>query len=106
MKYSLRTHNLEVSDLDRQQMDEKLDRLEKHIQIPFVADVSLERHTLRSAGETVTCIIRVEQGKQLFRSERSDSSLQTALDEAIDAIQKELKKAHDKNKRHGGGVQR
>lgn len=87
-------------------MDEKLNRLEKHIQIPFVVDVSLERHMLRSEGETITCIIRVEQGKQLFHAERNDSSLQTALDETIDAMQKELKKAHDKNKRHGGGVQR
>lgn len=92
--------------MDRDLMEEKLNRLEKHLRPPFVVDVSLERHQHHGEGVTIQCIIRVEQGKKMFHADRSDESLQTALDMTMDAMQRELAKEHDRQKRHGGGVQR
>lgn len=106
MKYSLRSHNLTLTDLDQEQMDKKLDRIKKHLMPPYVMDVSVTREVLKSEGESVTCIINVEQGKRVFHAERTENTLQNSLDEAIDAISNELKKEHDKKKRHGGGVQK
>lgn len=106
MKYSLRTQGIKLTDLDRGQLDEKIDRLKTHLQPPFVMDVSVIHEKLRSQGDSVTCKITVEQGKKVFHAERVNSSVQNALDETISAVRKELKKEHDKQKSHGGDVQR
>jgi len=100
MKYSFRSQHIEVTELDRQQMDNKLDRLKKHLSPPFVIDVNCIREHLRSAGEMVKCSITIEQGKKVFHADRTASSMQSALDEVIAALQKELAKKHDKRKDH------
>ena len=106
MKYSLRTHQLTVTDMDLEQMEKKLDRLNKHLIPPFVVDVNCEREMLKTAPESITCTIRIEQAKKVFHAKRTDVTLQNALDQAIESIQKELRREHDKRKRHGGGVQK
>lgn len=100
MQYSLRTQHIEVTDLDRDQLDHKLDRIKKHLMPPFTIDISIERETLHSSGETVNVRINIEQGKRVFHADRSDATLQNALDAAIEAISAELKKEHDKKKQH------
>lgn len=98
MKYNLRTEHLELSDLDHEQIDEKLDRLQKHLEPPFVIDVTLQHDTHHRHGAVVTCTINVEHGKKVFHAERSDNTVQNALDEAVNTLQKELGRAHDKDK--------
>lgn len=106
MKHSLRTHNVTMTAIDQQQMDEKLERLHKHLQPPFTMDVVLDRKILKSQGNSITCTITIEHGKHVFHAQRISHTMQTALDQTIDALHQELKKEHDKHKRHGGGVQR
>lgn len=106
MKYSLRLQDIELTDEDQRLMDSKLDRIKKHLTPPYVADISCIRTQLKTAGETVTCIINIEQGKKVFHAERTSDTIQNALDEAVAAVSRELAKEHDKQKRHGGGVQR
>jgi len=100
MQYSLRTQHLELTDLDRDQIDNKLNRIKKHLMPPFTMDISMIREQLKSNGETVNVRINIEQGKRVFHAERSDSTVQNALDAAIEAISAELKKEHDKKKQH------
>lgn len=94
-----------MTDEDQQLMDSKLNRIKKHLIPPYVADISCTHAQLKSSGETVTCTINIEQGKKVFHAERTADTLQNALDEAVQAISRELAKEHDKHKRHGGGVQ-
>lgn len=106
MKYSLRLQDVALTDEDQRLMDSKLDRIKKHLIPPYVADISCTRTVLKTAGESVTCIINIEQGKKVFHAERTSNTLQNALDEAVAAVGRELAKEHDKHKRHGGGVQK
>lgn len=106
MKYSLRTHNITVTDMDLEQMEKKLETLKKHLTPPFVVDITCAREKLKTAPESITCSITIGQGKKVFHAERTEGTLQSALDKVINAIQKELGREHDKRKRHGGGVQR
>jgi ribosomal subunit interface protein len=105
MKYSLRTEHITLSDLDREQLDKKLSRLNKHLLEHHMIDISILHDTHHQKGNTVTCVINIEQGKKVFHAERTHSTIQNALDEALAAVARELKKEHDKNKRHGGGLQ-
>jgi ribosomal subunit interface protein len=97
VKYSLNVEHIELTELDRRLLDEKLDRLEKYMQPPFTTDVRLVHDTHHEKGQVVTCTINIEQGSKVFHAERTGESIQDALDQAIDALSSELKKQHDKN---------
>lgn len=95
MKFNLRNQYISPTDSDLAQMQEKLDRLDKHLLPPYVADVHLIHDQHHRSGEVVTCIINIEHGKRVFHTERTGGTIQDALDEAIEAVRRELKKYHD-----------
>lgn len=100
MKYSLRTENFTLSDFDREQLDKKMERLNKHLIPPFTVDVALLHDTHHNKGQVVTCRINVEHGKKVLHAERTGQSAQDAVDESLVAIKRELEKEHDKKKDH------
>jgi ribosomal subunit interface protein len=105
MKYSLHAERLTLSATDRQQLDAKLARLRKHLNPPFMIDVVFRHDPHHLKGAVITCAINIKQGKKVFHTERAGQSALTALDQSLAALRRELKKEHDKHKRHGGGVQ-
>lgn len=100
MKHSLRLEHIEISDIDREQLEEKLSRLEKHLLPPYVTDVTISHDTHHTSGDVVRCTILIEQGKHVFRAERSRDSVQNAIDDSIGAIKSELLSSHDRRKEH------
>lgn len=100
MKHSLRTEHIELSEIDKEQLDEKLNRLEKHLALPYVADVTISHDTHHTSGKVVRCTIIIEQGKHLFRAERSEDSVQNAIDASVAAIKSELLSSHERRKEH------
>lgn len=104
MEYSLSTQHIEVSDWDREQMEKKLGRLQKHLLAPFHIQLHFAHDTHHANGEVVTCKLLVDQPGDNFRVSRAAASVQDALDESIEAIGQELAKAHDKRKDHRSGA--
>ncbi len=100
MKHSLRLEHIEISDIDREQLESKLNRLEKHVAIPYITDVLIAHDTHHTNGNVVRCTIIIEQGKHVYRAERSESTVQNAIDKSIAAIKSELDSAHDRRKEH------
>jgi ribosomal subunit interface protein len=100
MKHSLRVEHIELSDTDREQLESKLDRLEKHVAIPYVTDVHISHDTHHTKGNVIHCTIVIEQGKHVYRAERGAETVQNAIDEAIAAIKSELLSSHDRRKEH------
>lgn len=98
MKYSLTTKYIELVEADIRLLDKKLERLEKHLLVPFQADVVLRRDRHHRSGETVTCKINIEQGKSVYHAQRVGESVQEALDEVIAALKKELVKNREKRR--------
>lgn len=103
MQYSLVTKHLTISELDQQQMEEKLNRLEKLLLVPYHMAIALEHDMHHRKGEVVHCRLNLTQRKKTFYAERSAESMQKALDEAISALRHELEKFHSKHKDHHTG---
>lgn len=100
MKYSLRTEHIELSDQDREKLEDCLNRLEKHIEPPFVTDITIAHDTHHTHGSVVRCVIMIEHGKKVYRAERSEDTVQNAIDAAASAIKSELSSDHDRRKDH------
>ena len=100
MKFSLATNNMEVPEAERAQMNEKLTRLQKHLEPPFVVDVVLRRDAHHRQGDVISCRVTIEQGKRVFHVAREAGSIQTALDAVIEGLGRELGKHHEQKKQH------
>lgn len=99
MHYSLTLQHIELSELDRQQLDEKLARLDKLINFPATIALVVRHDTHHRQGDVVTCTITLGLDRHHLHTERTASSVQDAFDEAIGALKQELAKHHDKHKR-------
>ncbi len=100
MKHSLRLEHITLTDLDTQHLEDKLNRIEKHLTAPYTVDVTLMHDTHHAKGNVVTCTIIIEQGKQVFRAERAQETVPTAIDACISALKSSLLSSHDRRKSH------
>ena len=100
MKYSLRTEHIELSQQNTEKLEQALQGLEKHVVPPFVTDVTIVHDTHHIHGSVVRCVIMIEQGKHVYRAERSEDSVHTAIDSAVSALKSELSSDHDRRKDH------
>lgn len=98
MEYSLRTDNLTLTDVERDALDKKLRRLQKHLQPPFTTDVTLLHDSHHLKGDVVTCRINIKYGKKVFHAERVGSTIADVVDESVRALDQELAKHHSKQK--------
>lgn len=106
MQYRLDTQNIDLSETDKELMSKKIDRLEKYVETPYVMDVRFVRNTHHQSGDVFKCIINLEHKKDVMHAERDGENVQIALDEALEALQQELKKEKDKNVRRRRWVKR
>lgn len=100
MKYTLTLEHIEISDLDRQQLEEKLDRLYKHIVPPYGIDVLIAHDTHHTQGDVIRCRINIEQEGKVYHVERNENTVQDAIDSVIAALKSELLSSHDRRKEH------
>ncbi|MEO6078042.1 MAG: HPF/RaiA family ribosome-associated protein [Candidatus Andersenbacteria bacterium] len=100
MKHSLRTEHIELTDSDKEKLEDNLNRLEKHITMPYVTDVTISHDTHHTHGKVTRCIIIIQCGKKVYRTERSEDTVQDAIDSAASAMRSELASDHDKKKDH------
>ncbi len=101
MKHSLTLEHIEISESDKQLLDEKLNRLNKHLLPPYEIDVLIAHDTHHTQGDVVRCRINVEQSGKVYHAERNEGNVQDAIDETLAAIKSELVKEHDRRKDHG-----
>lgn len=99
MKYNLTKKHIELTASDEAALEEKLDRLEKHLRSPYVVDVVLSRDTHHHSGNIITCHINIEEGQKVFHAERESDTILDAVDEVIGAISQQLEKQHDQTAR-------
>lgn len=100
MKHSLRTEHIQLTDADHEKLEDSLERLEKYVEMPFVTDVTIAHDTHHTRGNVIRCVIVIESGKKVYRAERSEDTVQNAIDAAVSAIKSELSSDHDRKKEH------
>lgn len=100
MKHSLKLERIEISDMDRKQLEEKLDRLHKHLVSPYVIDVLIAHDSHHTQGDVNRCRINIEQEGKVYHAERSEGTVQDAIDSVIAVLKSELLSSHDRRKEH------
>jgi len=105
MNYSLTTKHIEVSDQEKQMIEEKLGRLKKYLEPPFSFDIVLQGDTHHRHGNVVSCRIKLVQAGKTHHVDRARETIQIALDDCIEALSKEVRRRKDrkKNKRFSLG---
>lgn len=99
MEFTLTKKNVELSAEDEKAIAQKLNRIAKHLRVPFVVDVLLRRDTHHQSGDVFSCRINIEEGKKVFHGEREGESTLDALDKTIAVVVQQLEKDHDRNRR-------
>ena len=100
MKHSLRLEHITLTDLDTAHLEDKLNRIEKHLAPPYTTSVTIMHDTHHTKGNVITCTIVIEQGKQVFRAERAHETVQSAIDACISALKSSLLSSHELRKSH------
>lgn len=100
MKHSLRLEHITLTDLDTAHLEDKLNRIEKHLAAPYTVDVTITHDTHHAKGNVVTCTIIIEQGKEIFRAERTSDTVPNAIDASISALKSSLLSSHERRKEH------
>jgi ribosomal subunit interface protein len=96
------TINYKYNDLAEAQklasvVDQKLSVLEKYIQTEAVTcDVEFEKVTPQQSGKVYRVEVNLAIGGTLYRAEATEESFEAAIDEMRDELDKELRRAKDK----------
>lgn len=106
MQFELTLQQLTLSDFDREQIQGKFERLEKHVVPPFQMHMVLSHDTHHQKGAVVTCRLNLSQSGKVFHAERAAATALTAVDACIEALQRELEKVRSKGRRWQGGWKR
>jgi ribosomal subunit interface protein len=99
MKYSLALKGIDLSDVDRNLMEQKLNRLKKRVKPPFRADIVLSHDKRHRTGNVVNCTINFHYMGTIAHVKRTANTAQDAIDESIGALKNEIMKKKDKNTR-------
>ena len=97
MKYSLSLKGVEISDVDRNLLEQKLNRLKKRVKPPFRADIVLSHDKRHRTGSVVKCTINFHYMGTIAHVDRTADTAQDAIDESIRALKNEIMKKKDKN---------
>lgn len=92
MQYTIAAKGIELSDFNHQLIGEKVGRLEKHLRHPWPVEITFHRE----GKGLIICALTYGEGKQALHAERSNHSLEQSLDEALEALKRELIKQHEK----------
>lgn len=94
MKYTLYTQNIVLSPFSRRQLEEKIQRVGKYLQHPHPLEV-----VLRKEGKVLfRCSLTYGNGKHALHAERSRETLEASLDEALEALRRELTKQRERQR--------
>lgn len=94
MKYTIITHKVELSELNKEQISERVGRLTKYLRHPLPVEISFGRE----GKGLITCRLMYGEGKHVLYAERSSHSLEESLDLALSALKRELVRQQDKSR--------
>jgi putative sigma-54 modulation protein len=101
MNLSIRGNDIQISDEIRNRANvhaNRLDRIADHL-----VDAKLElRHLPQKTGDVVVAQVTMQTGKVLHRAEERDPDALKAIDRAMEKIERQLRRYHEKRAdRHG-----
>jgi putative sigma-54 modulation protein len=95
MELTVRGHDIHINDDLREFAERRADGLDKLLE--NIVDAKLElRRTHQRASGAIAAQITIQTGRNILRAEERDSDAQKAVGLAIDKIQRQARKVHEK----------
>lgn len=96
VKYNLTRKNIELSELDQQEIEEKTQRLKRLIKGPYTFDIVIKRDSHHRQGNVIDCRMTLKTAGNTMHAERLNSTVANVVDEVVEALRKELVKFQEK----------
>ena len=94
---NIKRTNTEANEPMENLLQEKLNSLEKYTHdAPALCEVEFERVASRQQGPIHRIEVNLEVNGKLYRAEATEESFEQAVDEVRDELDKELRRANDK----------
>ena len=104
MDIQIRANGTKVTDGMREYLDAKLQRLDKMVDNVVEAQLELKTEKIRSGGEQTSAQLTLQTGKHILRAEVRDPETSKAIDQAIDKLERQIRRFNDKRKNRKGRI--
>jgi putative sigma-54 modulation protein len=102
MNVQIRANGTKVTEGMREFVDARMQRLDKMIDNVVDAQLELRTESIRSGGEQTSAQLTVQTGRHVLRAEVRDLEASKAIDQAIDKLERQIRKFNDKRKDRKG----
>lgn len=106
MEYILHTRNLTLSQSDQIQIEKKLNRYQKYLNPPYHIHLHFGHDAHHLKGQVITCKLTIEHGKHTTHAEHEADTIQNSLDQTLEAVEKDLQRQHDRERRSRWNIKR
>ena len=98
MDLHIRGQGLSIDDQLRDAADHHWRKIERLLNQDRIVDAKLElrRHQPRTGGDYTVAQLTVQTGRRIVRSEEQAREVSGALDRAFDALESQIRRAHDR----------
>lgn len=97
MKYQLYAKNLELTEILKKYLENKLAKLEKFLAKAIKLEVELSRDSRHQTGPVFRAEFNLSIPKKLIRVVANDFNINFAIDKAVDQLVRQVEKIKDKN---------
>lgn len=97
MKYQLYAKNLELTEVLKKYLEQKLAKLDKFSANVIKLEVELSRDSRHQTGPVFRAEFNLSIPKKLIRVVANDFNINFAIDKAVDQLVRQLEKIKDKN---------
>jgi putative sigma-54 modulation protein len=102
MELTVRGHDLQISDELREFAARRTDGLDRLLDNIVDAKLELRRTHQRTSGGSIAAQITIQTGRNILRAEERDGDALRAVDLAINKIERQARRVHEKRSdRHG-----
>ena len=104
MDIQIRANGTKITEGMREYIHAKLQKLDKMVDNVVEAQLELRTEKIRSGGEQTSAQLTLQTGKHILRAEVRDLETSKAIDQAIDKLERQVRKFNEKRKDRKGRV--
>ena len=101
MQLQVKTRNVEVSDAIRRYAEQKLAKLERHLDDPTRVELELAVERNPSIADSHVAEATIWTKGPTLRARESASDMRASIDQLVDKLSRQVKRYRDKRRRHG-----
>jgi len=100
MKLLVHGRQINITERIEEHVNKRMERLERHMPQVMETRVELSHLPTKSLSDSFTCQITMRAKKRVMRSEESNGTVYSAIDKAVDKMDRQIEKVAGRRKRH------